>query len=159
MIILIPFKLLKLKNIIKQNPTPENFAALQELVLHDIIGSIKANLEVGNITENDAEELKELTLQLYKHIYQQYDKLGGGDHMKQLIEGAMELPGDKYRNEISELKEKLAEAAREKAEEVAKVKAEAEKAKAEAEKAKAEAIAKAEAAAKAEAEKKKVAAS
>lgn len=108
MVILIPFKLLKLRNIVKENPTPENFAALQDLVLHDIIGSIKANLDVGNITEDDADELKELTLQLYQHIYQHYEVLGGNDDMKQLIEGAMELPGDKYRNEIAELKEEKA---------------------------------------------------
>ena len=108
MIILIPFQLLKLRKIIEKNPTAENFAALQDLVLRDIIGSIKANLEVGNITEEDAEELKELTLQLYQHIYQHYDVLGGNNDMKELLEGAMVLPGDKYRDEISELKAEIA---------------------------------------------------
>lgn len=106
---------------------------LRDLVLHDILGSIKANLEVGNITEADAEELKELTLQLYQHIYQHYDVLGGSGDMKQLLEGALELSGDKYRNEISELKEKLAASEARAEAEKAKAEAEVEKAKAEAE--------------------------
>lgn len=107
MIILIPFQLLKLRKIIKDAPTPENFALLQNLILDDIIGSIRANLEVGNITQTDAEELKELTLRLYEHIYQHYEELGGRQNMKQLIEGALELPGDKYRNKIEELEEEI----------------------------------------------------
>ena len=132
MIILIPFQLLKLRKIIRENPTQKNFKALQELVLNDIIGSIKANIAVGNITEEDADELKELTLKLYQNIYQYYEVLGGSDEMKQLIEGAMELPGDKYRNEIAELKEKnaKAEADKEKAEaEIQRLKKELEEVK------------------------------
>ncbi|MDD3402916.1 MAG: hypothetical protein PHQ72_06125 [Hespellia sp.] len=70
MIVLIPFQLLKLRNLIQKKPTKENFALLQNLILNDIIGSIKANLTVGNITKRDADELISLTLQLYEHIYQ-----------------------------------------------------------------------------------------
>lgn len=67
----------------------ENFALLQNLILNDIIGSIKANLTVGNITKRDADELISLTLQLYEHIYQHYDELGGGHKLRQLLEGAL----------------------------------------------------------------------
>ena len=122
MIILIPFQLLKLKRIIEKEPTEENFHLLQKLVLSDIIGSIKANLQVGNITENDAAELKELTLELFHHIYQHYEELGGYQDMKELLEGAMELPLDKYRIRIDELENELREV---------KAKAEADKAKVE----------------------------
>lgn len=124
MIILIPFQLLKLRKIIEKSPTQENFDLLQNLILSDIIGSIKANLNVGNITETDAEELKELTLRLYEHIYQNYEELGGHRDMKQLIEGALELPGDKYRNEIEELKLENARIKKEMSAQIAQAQAE-----------------------------------
>ena len=111
MVILIPFQLLKIKKILKKEQTSENLQALQKLILHDIIGSINANVEVGNITEEDGAELKELTHELYQHISQHYEELGGQE-MKQLLEGAMELPLDKYRIQIDELKEELEETRR-----------------------------------------------
>ncbi|NCB93381.1 MAG: hypothetical protein EOM40_12615, partial [Clostridia bacterium] len=54
MIILIPFQLLKLRKIIQKSPTKENFAALQKLIQDDILNSIKTNVQVGNITLDDA---------------------------------------------------------------------------------------------------------
>ncbi|MDD2959591.1 MAG: hypothetical protein PHR92_13900 [Lachnospiraceae bacterium] len=132
MVVLIPFQLLKLKKLIAGNPAKENFTALQELVDNDIIGSIKANLQVGNITSDDANQLLELTGQLYEHIYRHYEELGGYGDMKPLLEGALELPLDKYRIQIDELEEKMKKAK----EEIAK--AEKEKAKIEEEKTKAE---------------------
>lgn len=54
MITLIPFQLLRLKDIIRKSPTRENFKRLQELLENDIIDSIKANLKLGNITQEDA---------------------------------------------------------------------------------------------------------
>lgn len=131
MIALIPFQLLKLRKIIAEEPTKENFERLKSLILNDIIGSIKANVQMGNITTDDANQLKELTEQLYEHIYQHYTELGGYDDMKPLLDGALELPLDKYRLKIDELeKEKLEserrieEIKKEKDEEIRKLKIE-----------------------------------
>ena len=123
LVILIPFQLLKLRKIISRKPTKENFQQLQHLIQHDILDSIEANLKVGNITQDDASQLLELTKQLYEHIYRHYEELGGAENMKPLLSGAMELPMDKYRKRIDELEEereedrKRAEEDRKKAEE------------------------------------------
>ncbi|MDD3278187.1 MAG: hypothetical protein PHG16_04800 [Lachnospiraceae bacterium] len=51
--------------------------------------------------------------------------------MKELIEGALELPGDKYRREIDQLKKKIAEDQIEKEKEIQKREAEIQKREAE----------------------------
>lgn len=72
-------------------------------------------MQVGNITTDDANQLKELTKRLYEHIYASYEKLGGYADMKPLLNGAIELPLDKYRIRIDELEaEKTKAEAREK---------------------------------------------
>lgn len=75
MVILIPFALLKLRKILKQERTPENLTALKKLIQNDIIGSIDVNEQAGNITCDDARKLKRQTLKLYEHIYSHYDEL------------------------------------------------------------------------------------
>ncbi len=107
MVILIPFQLLRLWDLIAKKPTEENFELLKSLILDDIIGSVKANLQVGNIADDDANQLIELTRQLYEHIYLHYEEIGGSCDMKPLLEGAMELPMDKYRIRIDELEAQL----------------------------------------------------
>ena len=106
--ILIPFQLLKFKEIINKNPTRKNFEKLQRLLENDILKSIEANVKVGNITQEDATQLLELTRQLYKYLYDNYYEIGGCEDMKPLLDGAMELPLDKYRIRIDELEGKLA---------------------------------------------------
>ncbi len=78
---------------------------MQKLITEDIIESIKANQVVGNITQDDANELMGLTRELFHHIYEHYEELGGVRDMKPLLDGAMELPTDKYRRRIDELEE------------------------------------------------------
>ena len=142
LIVLIPFQLLKFRKIISQRPTKEHFHQLQQLVEHDIMESIEANMKVGNITHDDANQLLELTGQLYQHVYAHYEELGGLDDMKPLLNGALELPMDKYRIRIDELEEEI-EGAKKETEEVKKeaeeVKKEAEEVKKEAESVKKEA--------------------
>ena len=80
---------------------------LQEEIIHDIIGSINKNLSDGNITEDDANQLLELTNLLQEHIYKEFKKKGGEIELKPLLPGAIELPNDKYRLRISQLEDKL----------------------------------------------------
>ena len=75
MIILIPFYLLKLRKIMEKERSAQNLEALKNLIQNDIIESIKKNLEVKNITLNDAFLLTRLTKMLYDHIYSHYDEL------------------------------------------------------------------------------------
>jgi hypothetical protein len=75
LIILIPFELLKLRDIMKKERTPELLSELKYLIMHDIIGSIDINLKAGNITQDDARKLKRLTHKLYEHIYAHYKEL------------------------------------------------------------------------------------
>ncbi|MGN0353055.1 MAG: hypothetical protein ACI4ES_15525, partial [Roseburia sp.] len=78
---------------------------------NDIIGSIEANVQFGNITLDDAKQLLELTELLYAHICADLEKAGGNAEMKPLLDGAIELPNDKYRFRIDELERQLAECA------------------------------------------------
>ena len=75
LIILIPFELLKLREIMKKERTPENLEALKNLIQSDIIGSINENLRVENITLDDARRLRRLTHKLYEHIYSHYEEM------------------------------------------------------------------------------------
>ncbi len=75
MIILIPFELLKLRKTIEKSRTPEKLCALQHLIEHDILEAIQINLEVGNITIDDAIKLRRLTHKLYVHIYSHYEEM------------------------------------------------------------------------------------
>lgn len=75
MIILIPFELLKLRDAMKKERSPENLEALKNMIQHDIIGSINQNLLAGNITKDDARRLCRLTQQLYDHIYSHYEEM------------------------------------------------------------------------------------
>lgn len=75
LIILIPFALLRLRKAIEEKRTPENLAALQKLIQNDIIGSINENLRVGNISVDDARQLRRLTHKLYAHIYSHYEEM------------------------------------------------------------------------------------
>ena len=75
MIILIPFALLRLRKAIEKKRSPENLLALQKLIQNDIIGSINENLRVGNISMDDARQLRQLTHRLYNHIYSSYEEM------------------------------------------------------------------------------------
>lgn len=75
LIVLIPFQLLRLRREIEKKRTPENIEALKQLISHDIIQSIRENEEAGNISRSDGRKLRQMTLQLYRHIYEKYDEL------------------------------------------------------------------------------------
>ena len=75
MIILIPFQLLKLRMLLAKNRSDDNLEALKNLIKNDIIKSIEDNLQLGNITLDDARKLKRLTHRLYQHIYSHYEEM------------------------------------------------------------------------------------
>ena len=71
MVILIPFELIKLKKYIssRKNMTDEELNWLKERIFTDIIGCIRDNCRLGNITAGDAKRLEELLSTLYDHLY------------------------------------------------------------------------------------------
>jgi len=75
MIILIPFELLRLRDLLKKDHSEKNLIALKKLIHNDIIGSIQMNHSVGNITGSDAGRLIQLTKLLYKHLYSDYTQM------------------------------------------------------------------------------------
>ena len=75
MIILIPFQLLKLRDLLVKKRSPSNLESLKNLIQNDIIGSIESNLKLGNITMDDARRLRRLTHRLYEHIYSHYEEM------------------------------------------------------------------------------------
>lgn len=124
MIILIPFQLLKLKKSMEKKRTKENLDALKYLVTHDIIGSIEVNVKAGNITPTDGRKLKNMTLQLYHHIYDRYQEVSD-EGVSEAVEEALILDIDviemehkkELREKEKEIEEKQKEA-EEKGEEV-----------------------------------------
>ncbi|MCC8106805.1 MAG: hypothetical protein LIO99_12525 [Clostridiales bacterium] len=83
--------------------TENEIKELKKFIDSDILGSIKANLQIGNIKLEDYNQLLELLNILYQQIILQYQKKGGDKEMKPLLPGALELPNDKYRFRIDEL--------------------------------------------------------
>lgn len=75
MIILIPFKLLELREGIKKDRSRTNIDALQSLIFDGIIGSIRKNVELGNITRADGRMLINMTKYLYDYLYAHYSEL------------------------------------------------------------------------------------
>ena len=91
MVILIPFKLLKLRKALEKSRSPENLTALKNLIQNDIIGSIEENLRLGNITLSDARKLKRLTHKLYQQIYSHYKEL---EEMNEMTDESLMLDID-----------------------------------------------------------------
>ena len=75
LVILIPFKLLKLRKLLEKYRSKENLLSLKNLIQNDIIGSINDNFMLGNITAEDAQRLRRLTHKLYRHIYAHYKEM------------------------------------------------------------------------------------
>ena len=78
MIILIPFQLMKLRYWVDRDKKvmtkgPEE---LKKLIECDIIGSINSNLEIGNITVEDAVKLRRYTLMLRDYLCEHMDAKG-----------------------------------------------------------------------------------
>lgn len=122
MVILIPFKLLKLRKTLEKSRSEQNLAALKNLIQNDIIESIEDNLRSGNITVSDAQKLKRLTHLLYQQIYSHYQEMEELNEMTDeslmldidIIEKKYEMQLaakdsiiEKKQSEISALKERI----------------------------------------------------
>ena len=103
LIALLPFLLLKLRKKIEKIRSKENIEELQRLVVDDIIGAIRRNEEVGNLSSIDAINLIDLTSKLYMKIYSKYKEMG--EFTMRLFDQSMELAGDKYEKSVEELQE------------------------------------------------------
>ena len=107
MIILIPFSLLKLRNALEKERSPENLAQLQTLIQNDIIYSIDNNLRVGNITMDDARKLRSLTHKLYSHLYAHYEEM---EELNEMTDESLlldiEILEKKYEQEIENIEKK-----------------------------------------------------
>lgn len=91
LIVLLPFLLLKVRDAMKKERSPENLSALKNLLLNDIIGSIRGNLLAGNITNEDAFLLEDYTKMLYYHLYAQYE---GMEEMNKMTDQSFMTEGD-----------------------------------------------------------------
>ena len=107
LIALLPFLLLKLRKKIEKIRSKENMEELQELVVNDIISTIRKNEEVGNLSSIDAINLIDLTSKLYMQIYAKYKEMG--EFTMRLFDQSMELAGDKYEKTVEELEAENAE--------------------------------------------------
>ena len=103
LIALLPFLLLKLRKKIEKIRSKENMEELQELVVNDIISTIRKNEEVGNLSSIDAINLIDLTSKIYMQIYAKYKEMG--EFTMRLFDQSMELAGDKYEKSVEELEE------------------------------------------------------
>ena len=107
LIALLPFLLLKLRKKMEKIRSKENMEELQNLVMNDIIYTIRRNEEVGNLSSIDAINLIDLTSKLYMQIYSKYKEMG--EFTMRLFDQSMELAGDKYEKTVEELQEENAE--------------------------------------------------
>ena len=93
LIILIPFQLLKLRDLLEKTRTPETIEQLKNLIECDILDSINMNLSVGNISQNDARNLFLLTQKLLKHLYAGYPET---KEVCDMYDQSLELKWDRY---------------------------------------------------------------
>ena len=100
MVILIPFMMLKLRDSIRKERTPENMEALRTLILDDIINAINKNQALGNITSGDANKLRSLIQKLYNHLYSHYEEFIEGG-FNDMMEDGLVLEADILEAELT----------------------------------------------------------
>ena len=117
MVILIPFTLLRVREMLKKERSRENLELLKTLIQDDIIGSISKNLELGNITTWDARKLKRYTLKLYEHMYSHFKEMEALNEMTDeslmLDVDILEMKFEMLERQIDEKERELGEKERE----------------------------------------------
>ena len=123
MIILLPFKLLKIRNRFKKeyesytingdNERLKNIVQeLRDIYERDIIKTIEASFKNEEISRHDMEVLIKLTIRLFDHLYSKYSSLEEVDNM--LYDQSLDLDIDRYMDRIEELEEELTQLTTEK---------------------------------------------
>ena len=107
LIILLPFLLLKVRKKLEKVRSKEHIEELKNLVVNDIIHSIRKNEEVGNISHTDSLDLIELTTKLYMKIYSKYKELEA--FTMRLCDQSLGLISDKYEKTVEELEDENSE--------------------------------------------------
>ena len=119
MIILLPFKLLKVRNrfktayekcanesvdMINKNKRLKKVAReLRDIYYHDIIDTIRKSFDTGIIDYADMNTLIEITKELLDYLYSKYSKVKEVDDM--FVNGVLELESDKVFAEYREIKQ------------------------------------------------------
>ncbi len=108
MVILIPFALLRVRELLKKRRSPENLELLKKIIQNDIIKSINENLTLGNITVSDAQKLRRYTHKLYEHVYSRYEEM---EALNEMTDESLMLDIDiiekKHEEELDVLKKEL----------------------------------------------------
>jgi len=131
MVILIPFMLLRVRELLRKKRSLENLELLQTLIQDDIIESINENLALGNITVQDAQKLRRYTHKLYEHVYSRYEEM---EELNEMTDESLMLDIDiiekKHEEELNALEKELKGVIIKKDEELDKMKREIEQMKA-----------------------------
>ena len=113
MIILLPFKLLKVREKFKraydnssENSLQEVIQELRDIYQRDIIKVIEDSYKSGDITRNDMNLLLHLTTRLFDFLYSKYSSIKEVDNM--LHDESLDLDIDRYIDTIEDLESKLA---------------------------------------------------
>ena len=116
MIILLPFKLLKIRDRFKREydsytkngdgeKLQEVIKELRDIYEHDILRTIEANFKNEEISRHDMEVLIKLTIRLFDHLYSKYSSLEEVDNM--LYDQSLDLDVDRYMDRIEALEEEV----------------------------------------------------
>ena len=102
--ILIPFELIKLKKYIssRENMTEEDLSWLKERIFTDIIGCIRDNCRLGNITVGDAKRLEKLLSTLYDHLYSNRQDM---KEIKEEMDQSIKLDVDEWADKMDRYEE------------------------------------------------------
>ena len=118
MIILLPFKLLRvrdkfkrickdMKDDIDHEELQKAVNELREIYQDDIIKTIETGYENGDISREDKNRLIELTIRLMNHLYSKYSNYKEVDDM--FYDHSLILDVDKYIDKVEDLENQLAE--------------------------------------------------
>ena len=104
MVILIPFELIKLRKYIssRENMTEEDLSWLKERIFTDIIGCIRDNCRLGNITVGDAKRLEKLFATLYDHLYSNRQDM---KEIKEEMDQSIKLDVDEWADKMDRYEE------------------------------------------------------
>ncbi len=116
MIILLPFKLLKIRDRFKREydsytkngdgeKLQEVIKELRDIYEHDILRTIEASFKNGEISHQDMIVLIKLTIRLFDHLYSKYSNVEEVDNM--LYDQSLDLDIDRYMDRIESLEDEV----------------------------------------------------